>query len=390
MLLNFYGALRDHGLPVSIREYLDLLSALRGRVAFADRGQFYQLSRLCLIKDERWFDRFDLAFARYFEGLDLVDIGLVKVIPEEWLRREMLKELSEAEREAVEAIGGWEKLMEEFKKRLEEQEKRHEGGKRWIGTGGTSPYGNSGYNPFGVRVGGESGAKRATKVWEQRRYRNLDDSVQIGTRNIKMALRRLRRFARLGAEDELDLDDTIGATARNAGLLDVRMVPERRNAVKILLFLDVGGSMDPHVRLCEELFSAARSEFKYLEHFYFHNFIYDSVWRDNKMRHDRATPLYEILRSYGADYKVVIVGDAAMSPYEIVQPGGAIDQWNEEPGADSLRRLLERYPKAAWLNPLTPDHWRHTSSVGMVGELMEGRMYPLTLAGLDEAIAELR
>ena len=389
MLINFFGALRDHGVPVSIREFLDLLSALRGHVVFADRDDFYHLSRLCLVKDERWFDRFDIAFRHYFEGLDLTDIGLAKVIPEEWLKREMLKELSEEEREAVEAIGGWDKLMEEFKKRLEEQQERHEGGSRWIGVGGTSPYGNSGYNPFGVRVGGEGGERRATKLWEQRRYRNLDDGVQIGTRNIKMALRRLRRFARQGAADEFDLNGTISATAQNAGLLDVRMIPERRNAVKVLLFLDVGGSMDPHVKLCEELFSAARSEFKYLEHFYFHNFIYDSVWRDNHMRHDRSTSVEDILRNYAGDYKVVIVGDAAMSPYEIVQPGGAIDQWNAEPGADSLQRLLRHYPKAAWLNPLPLDHWRSAQSVDMVRELMEGRMYPLTLAGLDEAISEL-
>jgi len=390
MLLGFFDTLRRYRVPVSLREFLDLLGALSEHIAFADAEDFYRLSRACLVKDERWLDRYDLAFEAFFRGVERLDAGLVDaVIPEEWLRANFLRELSQEEQDAIEQMGGLEKLLEEFQKRLEEQKERHEGGNRWIGAGGTSPFGNSGWNPAGIRVGGPGGAGRAVKVWQQRQYRNLDDNREIGTRNIKLALRRLRRFARTGAAEELDLPGTIHSTAHNGGLLDLQMVPERRNAVKVLLFLDVGGSMDPHVRVCEELFSAARSEFKYLEHFYFHNFIYESVWRDSHLRYNQHFPLEEILRSYGRDYKLVFVGDAAMSPYEIVQVGGGIEHWNEQPGEMSPQRLNEHYERTIWLNPLPRGDWDSVQSVGMVRHLMEDRMYPLTLAGLEQGIAEL-
>ncbi len=389
MLISFFNTLRRSGIPVSLKELMDLLGCLDQRLAFADMDDFYFLARATMVKDEKYFDRFDRAFGAYFKDLQEIDDLLEALIPDDWLRKEFERNLSEEDKARIESLGGLEKLIEEFKKRLDEQKKRHQGGNKWIGTGGTSPFGHSGYHPEGIRVGGEGGNKRAVKVWEKREFRNLDDTVELGTRNIKVALRRLRKFARTGAEEELDLDDTISSTARNAGLLDIKMVPERHNAVKLLLFLDVGGSMDPHIRVCEELFSAARSEFKHLEYFYFHNFVYESVWRNNIRRHQERIPLLDVMHRYAHDYKVVFVGDASMSPYEILQPGGSVEHWNEEPGELWMRRLRETYDKVVWLNPLPRAEWEWTQSVGIINQVMEGQMYPMTLQGMEESMAYL-
>ncbi|MFN2287681.1 MAG: VWA domain-containing protein [Chromatocurvus sp.] len=389
MLVNFFHGLRDAGIPVTTRELLDLIEGLKQHIVIGSIDDFYLFSRTCLVKDEKYYDRFDKAFGAHFRDLEALDDVIEALIPDDWLRSEFLKNLSEEEKAKIESLGGLEKLIEEFKKRLEEQEKRHEGGSKWIGTGGTSPFGQQGYHPEGIRVGPNGGNRRAVKVWDRREFRNLDDSVEIGTRNIKMALRRLRKFARTGSADELDLDDTIHSTARNAGLLDIKMVPERHNAVKVLLFFDVGGSMDPHVRVCEELFSAARTEFKHMESFYFHNFLYESVWRNNVRRHNERTPVMDVLHKYGHDYKVIIVGDAAMSPYEIVQPGGSVEHWNDEAGEAWLRRLRRTYEKTIWINPVPSDEWEFTQSISMTYQLMEGHMYPLTLKGLEDAMAYL-
>ena len=389
MLISFFNTLRRSGIPVSLKELMDLLGCLDQRLAFADMDDFYFLARATMVKDEKYFDRFDRAFGAYFKDLQEIDDLLEALIPDDWLRKEFERNLSEEDKARIESLGGLEKLIEEFKKRLDEQKKRHEGGNKWIGTGGTSPFGHSGYHPEGIRVGGEGGNKRAVKVWEKREFRNLDDTVELGTRNIKVALRRLRKFARTGAEEELDLDDTISSTARNAGLLDIKMVPERHNAVKLLLFLDVGGSMDPHIKVCEELFSAARSEFKHLEYFYFHNFVYESVWRNNIRRHQERIPLLDVMHRYAHDYKVVFVGDASMSPYEIRQPGGSVEHWNEEPGELWMRRLRETYDKVVWLNPLPRAEWEWTQSVGIINQVMEGQMYPMTLQGMEESMAYL-
>ncbi|MEE4277255.1 MAG: VWA domain-containing protein [Halieaceae bacterium] len=389
MLINFFHSLRDMGIPVTTRELLDLYEGLGQHVAFGSADEFYFFSRTCLVKDEKYFDRFDKAFGAHFDELQELDDIIEALIPEDWLRSEFMKNLSEEDKAKIESLGGLEKLIEEFKKRLEEQEKRHEGGNKWIGTGGTSPFGQEGYHPEGIRVGPKGGNGKAVKVWDRRDFRNLDDSVELGTRNIKMALRRLRKFARTGAADELDLDDTIRSTARNAGLLDIRMVPERHNAVKVLLFFDVGGSMDPHVRVCEELFSASRTEFKHMENFYFHNFFYESVWQNNVRRHAERTSMMDILHKYAHDYKVIIVGDASMSPYEILQPGGSVEHWNEEPGEVWLKRVLGTYEKAVWINPIPEDEWEYTQSIAITHKMMDGRMYPLTLKGLEEAMAYL-
>ena len=389
MLISFFNTLRRSGIPVSLKELMDLLGCLDQRLAFADMDDFYFLARATMVKDEKYFDRFDRAFGAYFKDLQEIDDLLEALIPDDWLRKEFERNLSEEDKAKIESLGGLEKLIEEFKKRLDEQKKRHQGGNKWIGTGGTSPFGHSGYHPEGIRVGGEGGNKRAVKVWEKREFRNLDDTVELGTRNIKVALRRLRKFARTGAEEELDLDDTISSTARNAGLLDIKMVPERHNAVKLLLFLDVGGSMDPHIKVCEELFSAARSEFKHLEYFYFHNFVYESVWRNNIRRHQERIPLIDVMHRYAHDYKVVFVGDASMSPYEILQPGGSVEHWNEEPGELWMRRLRETYDKVVWLNPLPRAEWEWTQSVGIINQVMEGQMYPMTLQGMEESMAYL-
>lgn len=391
MLAEFVHQLRRAGLPVSVTEYLVLLEGLTRHVAAYDVDDFYYFARAAMVKDEKYLDRFDRVFAAYFNGrLELFD-QVFGEVPEEWLARQAELLLSEAEKEAIEPPGGWEEMMETLKQRLEEQRERHQGGSKWVGTAGTSPFGAWGYNPQGVRIGqNESRNRSAVKVWDRREFRNLDDSVQLGTRNIQTALRKLRRFAREGAEDELDLEGTIAGTARNAGHLDIRMRPERHNAVKILLFLDVGGSMYPHVRSCEELFSAARSEFKHLEHYYFHNFFYDWVWKDNRRRRSEKTPLAEVMRGYGRDYKVIIVGDASMSPYEITMPGGSVEYWNEEAGEVWARRLLATYPRAVWLNPVPETNWRYVHSVTMVREIMEERMFPLTVEGLDRAIECLK
>ena len=389
MLLNFFDTLRKQGLPVTIGELSDLITALNHRIVFADMEQFYYLARTCMVKDEKNFDKFDRAFKVHFTELEQVDDFIDALIPEEWLRNEFMKTLTDEEKAKIESLGGLEKLIETFKKRLEEQEGKHEGGNKWIGTGGTSPFGNSGFNPEGIRVGGEGGNGTAVKVWDRRDFKDLDDSIELGTRNIKMALRRLRKFARSGAEDELDLDDTIKSTAHNAGLLDIKMVPERHNSVKVLLLFDVGGSMDPYVKTCEELFSAARVEFKHMEYYYFHNFIYDGLWQNSEMRYDEVTPTHEVLRKYGRDYKVIFVGDAAMATYEITHSGGSIDFMNREPGSNWLKRFTETYDKAVWLNPTPKEYWQHTHSTKIIKELMEERMYPLSLKGMEEAMAYL-
>jgi hypothetical protein len=392
VLIRFFLMLRAAGVPVSITEFLALLDALKARLIGQSADDFYFLARATLVKDERHYDRFDRAFAAHFRGAELAFEALLAAdVPAEWLRDALRLQLSEEDKARIEALGGWEALMETLRRRLAEQKARHQGGGRWIGTGGTSPFGAHGYNPEGVRIGQDgSGQRRAVKVWDRREFANLDDSVELGTRNVKLALRRLRRFARQGAAEQLDLDATVDSTARKAGLLDIRMVPERHNAVKVLLFLDIGGSMDDHVRICEELFSAARGEFKHLEHFYFHNFVYESVWKDNRRRHSERTPLAEVMRTYGHDYKLVVVGDATMSPYEIVQPGGSIEHWNEEPGAAWMKRLLANYPHHAWLNPEPRERWDYTPSTRLTRELFEERMFPLTLEGLDRAMRSLQ
>ena len=391
MLVNFFFGLRAAGVPVSITELLTLLEALRARTAGLSAQEFYFLARACLVKDERHYDRFDRVFAEVFEGAERLFAELLAAqVPGEWLRGLVARTLSDEERRAIESLGGWEKLLETLRERLREQQEAHHGGSKWIGTGGTSPFGSGGYHPEGMRFG-QVGARqrRAVKVWERREYRNFDDSVELGTRNMKLALRRLRKFAREGVADQLDLDGTISATARNAGLLDVKLVAERRNAVKVLLFLDVGGSMDDHVRVCEEMFSAARSEFRHLEHFYFHNVPYERVWKDNRRR-AAAIPTLEVLRTYGHDYRVILVGDATMSPYEILQPGGRVEHWNGEAGAVWVQRLCAAFPRLVWLNPEPLERWEYTDSLRLLKGLVGERMFPLTLEGLDAAIVELR
>lgn len=388
MLIDFFLHLKNRKLPVSTKEFLTLLEALEVGLGGHSMEDFYFLARASLVKDESQYDRFDQAFGEYFKGIEAIP-GLEVDLPEEWLKAMATKHLSPEEKARLEKLG-WDRLMEAFKKRLQEQKGRHQGGSKWVGTGGTSPFGNSGYNPEGIRVGGESAGNRtAVKVWDQREYRNLDDTVELGTRNIKVALRRLRRFARLGAPDELDLDGTIAATARNAGYLDLLMRPERHNAVKVLIFFDVGGSMDDHVKVCEELFSACRTEFKHLEYFYFHNCVYDHVWRDSRRRHSERTPTLDVLHKYGPEYKLIFVGDATMSPYEILQPGGSIEYSNPEPGATWLRRLADAYPAVAWLNPEPERMWDYRQSIGIVRKLLGERMFPLTLDGLTRAITHL-
>ena len=389
MLVNFFHGLRDSGVPVTTRELLDLLLGLKKNIAFGNLDDFYFLSRTCLVKDEKYFDRFDKAFSNHFNELDSLDGVIEALIPDDWLRSEFLKQLSDEDKAKIESLGGLDKLIEEFKKRLEEQKERHQGGNKWIGTGGTSPFGQEGYHPEGIRVGPNGKNGRAVKVWDKRDFRDLDDNVQIGIRNIKLALRRLRKFARTGATDELDLADTISCTAKNAGLLDIKMVPERRNAVKVLLFFDVGGSMDPHVRVCEELFSAARNEFKYMQLFYFHNFIYESVWENNIRRHNERYNILDVLHKYSHDYKVIFVGDASMSPYEILQPGGSVEHWNDEAGEIWINRLLTTYDKVVWLNPVPQQEWDYTQSIGITYQIMNKHMYPLTLNGLEDAMKHL-
>ena len=390
MLIPFFFKLREGGINTSITELLTLHEAMRSGLAGQSVDNFYFLARTSLVKDEAQLDRFDRIFGAYFKGVDDTLADLVQEIPEEWLRRQAELSLSEEERKLIESMGGFDELMKALQKRLEEQDERHEGGNKWIGTAGTSPFGAYGYNPEGVRIGQQGSRNRsAVKVWDKREFRNLDDPVELGTRNIKVALRRLRKFAREGAADQLDLNDTIDKTARNGGMLDIRMVPERHNAVKILLCLDIGGSMDDHVRICEETFSAARSEFKHLEYFYFHNFVYENMWKDNRRRQAEKTATLDITHKYASDYKLIFVGDATMSPYEIVYPGGSVEHWNEEPGAVWMKRLLKTYPKAIWLNPEPRARWDYTPSVKLVRDLMDDRMFPLTITGLDEGIKAL-
>src|SRR5687767_4181503 len=388
MLIEFFLKVKQGGVPVSIREFLTLLEAMEKEVAFGYVEDFYYLARTCLVKDEKYFDRFDRVFAAYFKGIVEVD-ALALLIPEEWLKKLTEKYLTDEEKKLIESLGGWEKLMETLKKRLEEQKGRHQGGNKWIGTGGTSPYGAYGYNPEGVRIGQEKSRNRsAVKVWDQREYRNLDDSVELGTRNIKVALRRLRKFAREGAPEEFDLENTIHSTARKA-YLDIHMRPERRNAIKVLMLMDIGGTMDDHIQLAQELFSAAKTEFKHLEFYYFHNCLYDFVWKDNRRRHSERTRTWELLHKYGHDYKVIFVGDATMSPYEILQPGGSVEYFNEEPGAVWIKRFMDVYPKCVWLNPEPEEIWSYRQSIGVIRELMNGRMYPTTLGGLERAMKVL-
>jgi len=395
MLVRFFTDLRAGGVPVTLPEFLGLLEGLQARLAALSPGDFYYLARMALVKDERHFDRFDRVFAEHFAGAGQWFDRLAAELPAEWLKQLTERLFSEEERKRLEAEaktqGGWDKLLETLRQRLREQKGRHEGGNRWIGTAGTSPFGNQGFNPEGVRIGqAGSRERRAVKVWDARDYRNLDAGVELGTRNIKMALRRLRRFAREGAAEELDLDGTIDSTARSGGLLDIRMQPERRNAVKLLLLLDIGGSMDPHVKICEELFSAARAEFKHLEYFYFHNFPYERLWKDNRRRFSEITDTWALIRTYHRDYHVVFVGDATMSPYEIEQPGGSVEHWNEEAGRVWMQRIAAHFPRLVWLNPEPEDHWQWTPSISLTRELIADRMFPLTLDGLDRAMRELK
>ncbi|MFC3607045.1 vWA domain-containing protein [Stutzerimonas tarimensis] len=390
MLVGFFDAMRAARIPVSVRELLDLVEALQAHLVFADMEQFYFLARAVLVKDERHYDKFDRAFAAYFEGLPDVERLSEALIPDEWLRLEFERQLSAEDKARLQGLGGLDKLLETFRQRLEEQQKKHAGGNKWIGTGGTSPFGSGGYHPEGIRLG-EAGTRRgkAVKVWQQREYRNLDEDVEVSRRNIQLALRRLRKFARQGAAQELDIDMTIDHTAREGGLLDIQMRPERRNAVKLLLLFDIGGSMDPHVKVCQELFSACRTEFKHLEYYYFHNFIYEAVWRNNFRRMSEITPTHQLLRTYGPDWKVVFVGDAAMAPYEITQPGGSVEHWNEEAGFVWMQRFVSHFRRLVWINPYAEEHWAYSASTGLVRELVQNQMYPLTLHGLEQGMRQL-
>ncbi|HEV8690781.1 MAG TPA: VWA domain-containing protein [Ideonella sp.] len=384
MLTNFFFTLRAAKLPVSVKEYLTLLEALKEGVIGPSINDFYFLARTTLVKDEALFDKFDRAFSAYFKGVEmLTDFG--KEIPLEWLKKVLEKELSPEEKAAIEKMG-WDELMETLKKRLEEQKGRHEGGSKWIGTGGTSPFGHGGYNPQGIRIGGPGKQRSAVKVWDQRAYQDYDDSLELGTRNIKVALRRLRRFAREGSELELDLEHTIHSTAANAGMLDIKLVPERHNKVKVLLLMDVGGTMDEHIHRVEELFSATKSEFKHLEFYYFHNCVYDFMWKNNRRRFSEKSPTWDVIRKYNKDWRLIFVGDATMSPYEILQPGGSVEYNNEEPGAEWLQRLTHAFPKYAWINPEPQGVWQYRQSISVVQQLMQQRMFPLTIAGLEGAM----
>ena len=389
MLIDFFYTLRAAKLPVSVKEYLSLLEALQANVVgpasdACSMDDFYYLSRTALVKDEKHFDKFDRAFGAYFKGVEMI-ADFTKEVPLEWLQKILERELTNEQKAAIEKMG-WDELMETLKKRLEEQKERHEGGSKWIGTGGTSPFGNGGYNPQGIRIGGKGGNKSAVKVWDQRAYQDYDDSQELGTRNIKVALRRLRKFAREGSADELDLDDTIRSTAANAGWLDIKMVPERHNNVKVLLLMDVGGTMDEHVARVEEMFSAAKAEFKHMEFYYFHNCVYDFMWKNNRRRFAEKFDTWDIIRKYNKDYKLIFIGDATMSPYEILQPGGSVEYNNEEAGAEWLQRLTHAFPKFAWINPEPLGVWQYRQSISVIQQLMSNRMYPLTIKGLEEAM----
>ena len=388
MFVNFFTELKSAGVPVTLREYLTLMEAMQADLASRRVEDFYYLSRATLVKDERNLDKFDRVFGSVFKGLEMLSDGVETEIPAEWLKKLTDKYLTEEEKKQIQALGGLDKLLETLKQRLAEQKGRHQGGSKWIGTGGTSPFGNSGYNPEGIRIGGKSTHRRAVKVWDKREFKDLDDDVELGTRNIKLALRRLRKFARTGLAEELDLDGTIQGTAHK-GYLDIHMRPERHNAVKVLLFFDIGGSMDWHIKATEELFSAARTEFKHMEHFYFHNCVYEKVWKENGRRFTEITPTWDVLHTYPHDYKVVFVGDASMSPYEISATGGSVEHYNDEAGETWLDRVTRTYPATVWLNPVPEKEWDFTHSIQMVKQLMGGRMYPLTLDGLDRAMRAL-
>ncbi len=389
MLIDFFCKVRDYKIPCTLRELLDLIRALERGVVFASIDDFYALSKTILVKDEVHFDKFDRAFADYFKGVASLELDLSE-IPEDWLKKHFEKQLSAEEKAKIKALGGLDKLMETLAQRLKEQEKRHQGGNKWIGTGGTSPFGAYGYNPEGVRIGQDSSRhRRATKVWDKRQFKNLDANVEIGTRNMKVALRKLRQFARTGSSEELALDETIAATARNAGYLDIKMKPERHNAIKVLMFFDIGGSMDDHIKVCEQLFSAVHGEFKHLEFFYFHNCLYESVWRDNNRRHNEKIDLLQVLHTYGRDYKVIFIGDATMGPYEITYPGGSVEHRNEEAGSVWMKRLTDHFDKVIWLNPQTEEQWPYYASIQIMQQLVEHKMYPLTLAGLGQGIKAL-
>ena len=389
MLINLFNTLKDTGVPCTLRELLDLLTALDKRLVFANTDEFYFLSRAILVKDEKNYDKFDRAFDIYFKGLETLDDVIQALIPDEWLRKEFEKFLTPEELEKIKSMGGLEKLLDEFKKRLEEQKERHEGGDKWVGTGGTSPYGNSGMNPEGIRVDGEGKEGKAVKVWQKRDFKNFDDSIELGTRNIKIALRRLRKFVRESHNEEFDLDGTVKSTAKNAGLLDIKMVPEKANAVKVIVLFDVGGSMDPHVKICEELFSACKTEFKNLEYFYFHNFIYETVWKDNSRRHNERIETTELFQKYSQDYKIIFIGDATMAPYEITNAGGSIEHWNEEPGSLWMKKFYSNFEKLIWLNPVPQDHWDYSASIELSRTLIDDQMFPLTIKGLEDGMSFL-
>ena len=389
MLINLFNTLKDTGVPCTLRELLDLLTALDKRLVFANTDEFYFLSRAILVKDEKNYDKFDRAFDISFKGLETLDDVIQALIPDEWLRKEFEKFLTPEELEKIKSMGGLEKLLDEFKKRLEEQKERHEGGDKWVGTGGTSPYGNSGMNPEGIRVDGEGKEGKAVKVWQKRDFKNLDDSIELGTRNIKIALRRLRKFVRESHNEEFDLDGTVKSTAKNAGLLDIKMVPEKANAVKVIVLFDVGGSMDPHVKICEELFSACKTEFKNLEYFYFHNFIYETVWKDNSRRHNERIETTELFQKYSQDYKIIFIGDATMAPYEITNAGGSIEHWNEEPGSLWMKKFYSNFEKLIWLNPVPQDHWDYSASIELSRTLIDDQMFPLTIKGLEDGMSFL-
>ena len=389
MFIDFFLTLKKHKVPCSLREILDLIAVIKQGVVFANVDDFYQLGKIVMVKDEIHYDRYDRAFAEYFQGINAIDI-FDKILPEDWLRKEYEKHLSDEEKAKLQALGGLDELMKALKERLEEQKKRHEGGNKWVGTGGTSPFGAYGYNPEGIRIGQEGNRQRqAVKVWDKREFKNFDQDRELGTRNIKLALKKLRKFARTGASEKLDMNTTISSTAKNGGLLDVHMEPERHNAVKVLMFFDVGGSMDDYIQICEELFSAAHTEFKHLEFYYFHNCLYEKVWRDNKRRYTETIDLAEIIRTYGADYKVIFVGDATMGPYEIVAKGGSVEHWNPQPGSDYIREVTNHFNKVVWLNPQPEHQWQYFHSITMIEELIDKKMFPLTVDGIGRAIKEM-
>ncbi|WP_144207784.1 vWA domain-containing protein [Shewanella donghaensis] len=389
MFIDFFLTLKKHNVPCSLRELLDLIATLKKGVVFANVEEFYQLAKIVMVKDEIHYDKYDNAFAEYFKGIESIDI-FDKILPEDWLRKEFEKQLTQQEKDQLQALGGLDELMKTLQERLNEQKKRHAGGNKWIGTGGTSPFGAFGYNPEGIRVGQDKNRnKSAVKVWDEREFKNFDQDRELGTRNIKLALKKLRKFARTGASEKLDINTTISSTAKNGGLLDVHMEPERHNAVKVLMFFDIGGSMDDYIHTCEELFSAAHSEFKHLKFFYFHNCVYDKVWQDNNRRYDKTIDLEEVIRTFGADYKVIFVGDATMGPYEILSRGGSVEHWNEQAGVIYMNRILGHFNKVAWLNPQPESHWSYYESISIIQQLISDKMYPLTVDGIGRAIKDL-